>query len=79
MNDRSSAPRFFVFRRSVKFTSQELFVNEARRYVWQRIPIRAADTPWSNIPDPRLRQQLFTEGVPDVTVLERIGNAAPSD
>jgi hypothetical protein len=66
-------PRFFVFRRSASFTGGELFFSEVRKHHWVPVPVRAADVPWSNIPDPRLRRYLYGEGHPDVVVLERVG------
>jgi hypothetical protein len=73
VNDPSSGPpRFLVFRNSVAFTYNRLFIAEAKKYSWRPIPVNAADIPWSNIPDPRFRRLLFDEGRSDVPVFERV-------
>lgn len=65
------APRFAILRRSATFSPVEPVARAIRRQSWVEVPVRAPDTPWSNIPDPAFRSLLLDETADSIVFLER--------
>jgi hypothetical protein len=70
-DDAITPPRFAVIRRSVPFVHWGVFGRELDRYAWQRIPLRAPDVTWGNIPDP-IQGKLDPYHAEDLILLRRI-------
>lgn len=70
-DDAVNPPRFAVIRRSVPFVHWGVFGRELDRYAWQRIPLRAPDVIWGNIPDP-MQGKLDPYHAEDLILLRRI-------
>jgi hypothetical protein len=72
-------PRFAVVRRSVPFTHWDVFKEELRRHRWRRLPVAAPDVPYGNSPDPSHRFFPLPPDYPQISVLERVGDARGRD
>ena len=70
-DDAITPPRFAVIRRSVSFVHWAVFSRELDRYSWQRIPLRAPDVMWGNIPDP-MQGMVDPYQAEDLILLRRI-------
>jgi len=70
-DDARLPPKFAVMRQSVPFVHWAVFERELDRYSWQRIPLRAPDVIWGNIPDP-MQGMLDPYHAEDLILLRRI-------
>jgi hypothetical protein len=71
-------PRFLVYRPSVPFIHEKIFMREIMRYKWNPIPVEIPDFTWGNMPEPEFRLVRLNAQPGRVIFAENLGLEEPS-